>query len=359
MFRNMILSIALFCVMFLTGCGFIKPDTNGERAGRNEGAKQTPTFSVKATGGILQGMEKLPDINDTTGIKEIEEACQLAADGEHRKSIRAFDNLLPKYKDGSVMEAYILAQRGGAYANLKEKEMAEKDFRDALKLKISEHDKAVILFQIAGEYCNYPEKNGIKMKEQEILDILTQIESIEPDFDIDSRICMKARIMALTLMANIMNRRGKYEEAVCYYDRILQVNPNDTEIISEKTRAYFLGGNMKKAREEAKKCLESFARNKVTLKEPPNDLDLISVHVHISLKDYDKALETANFLIREEKNNPYPFVDRALVHYKMGNLKQAQLDLEKARQFSGSEKYIAKNINDLEKILKKSAAEKR
>lgn len=361
MLRKIFVSIVLVCVIFSVGCAENKPVADGEKYEIPASAisNHPPTPSVTAAGKIPLKMEKLPSINDTTGIKEIEEACQLAADGRHRESVEAFNRLLPKYKDGGVMEAYLLAQRGGAYGHLNDKEKAEKDFRDALKLKISDHDKAVILFQIAREYGNYPEKNGIKTREQEILDILTSIESIEPDFDIDTRIGTKARITSLTVLANIMNRRGRYKEAVDYYDRILKVNPDDTEIYSEKTRAYYLGGNLERAREEAKKCLESFARNKDASKKPPNELDIVCVYVHISLKDYDKALETANFLIREEKDNPYPFIDRAWVHYKMGNPKQAHADLEKARQFSGGEKYSALNINELENILKKTSEDKR
>ncbi len=360
MLRKIFVSIILLCIFISAGCGNYKPVADGERSEIVTSAvsTQTPIPSVSIVSEFPPKMEKLPAINDTTGIKEIEEACQLAADGRHRESVEAFNRILPKYKDGGVMEAYILAQRGGAYGHLNDKEKAEKDFRDALNLKISEHDKAVILFQIAREYCNYPEKNGIKTREQEILDILTRIEGIEPDFDIDTRIGTKARITSLNIMANTMNRRGRYKEAVDYYDRILQVNPDDTEAYSEKTRAYYLGGNIEKAREAAKKCLESFAGNKTMSKKPPNELDIVSVYVHISLKDYDKALETANFLIREEKNNPYPFIDRAWVYYKMGKLKQAKADLEKARQFSEGEIYSTQSINDLEKLLKKASENK-
>lgn len=296
-------------------------------------------------------MTEFPGVNETSGFTDINDACMLAAEGKYQEAVDAFNILLPKYSDGSVTEAYVLAQRGGAYGHLDDKENTEKDFRDALKLVSSQKQRAVLLFQIAREYSNYPDKNGSMMREQEMFDILKEIKQIEPDFNIDSRIGSKARVMSYNMLGNIMLRRRNYSEAIKCFNEVLKIMPNDIETYADKAKANFLAGDEKSAVADAKQYLNLYSRvdnNQLSQKEKE---DSLSVYVFIVLKDLDKALDISNIMVSREQDNPYSYLNRAWVYYKMGNKQKAKADLDTAMELSGSEKYLVLSINDLKKKI--------
>ncbi|MCE1247430.1 MAG: hypothetical protein LWY06_12365 [Firmicutes bacterium] len=337
-----------FCSVFLAIIFIVISSGCQPRIQAPGDAAPRPPVSGNTVGKSDAGdMKTFPRGSEISGFDDIEKACQLSADHKYTDSIKLFDEMLPKYAGKPVATAYLLAQRGGAYDHAKEPEKAEKDFRDALKQDVSDDIKAIILFQLARNMDQAKNEYGGRQREEEIYDVLRQIEKLQPDFEINSRVGQKAGMTAIRMLVEIEILKGEYAQAAELITKGLTKRPDDRELLDDRAKCYYLLNNMEKAKQDAEK------RISLPVNKRKNEPEEISPFVYLILGKNKEALETINQKLNEEPNNPWLYIDSARINIAMKNETKAKENLKKASTLCNSDKNIRKQITEINKMMEK------
>jgi len=251
-----------------------------------------------------------------------------------------FDKAIPEYDKAielSPDNAKIYYLRGYAKENLEDRTGAINDFAMAIKLNpadtASYYEKAMV-----EEY--------IQKYDDAIVDISKFIELVPDD------------AYAYILKASCEAKVGNYETSVKDYTKALSLNPENedkNDIYLQRAYAYI-------EIKDYSKAIDDF--NTLLKEEPQNSRYLTKRGYAKKLAgDFQGALADANKAI--EQNNPEGNYLRGLIYFEQGNYKDALVDFKKVTNvypfdealfYQGKTHYALKNyqeaITDFDKLLK-------
>jgi len=115
---------------------------------------------------------------------------------------------------------------------------------------------------------------------------------------------------------------GKFEEASRYYDRALQISPDDANALIGKVMCEVGLNRYGKAIEACERAIS----------KKPNDLEPYVTRgwVYTLLKQNDAAMRDFDFVLAKDPKNAKAFLNRGVLHFNMGDLAAAVKDYSSA-----------------------------
>jgi len=118
----------------------------------------------------------------------------------------------------------------------------------------------------------------------EALSYFDRVLQIEPD-----------NLQALNAKGVIFAKLGKYDDALSYFDRILEIEPDNVEVLNNKIALLADRGKLEDATQNIDKILEI---------EPDNVEGLyLKGYLHLKMAEYEKALSYINRVLQIEPDN--------------------------------------------------------
>lgn len=112
-----------------------------------------------------------------------------------------------------------------------------------------------------------------------------------------------------------------YNEAIDAFSQALELNPNHANSRYYRATSRYFQGMLKEADEDFD----------IVLKENPENKTALLYHALILAKTSpDKALDALSTVIEKSPEEPMPYVERGIIHFKSGDFQNATNDLNKA-----------------------------
>ena len=122
-----------------------------------------------------------------------------------------------------------------------------------------------------------------------------------------------------------LEKENKYTEAIKKFEEYLEKYPNNEEVWSRMGKLYYVEENLDKAKVALEKAL--------LLHPGLNEALYVSALLYIDLKDYSKALKSADNMLAENKLSAEGWYLRALVFYEQKNYQESIIALNRLVAF--------------------------
>jgi len=253
------------------------------------------------------GEEDTGDINlqKIAGLKE--EAIELM-------NAKKFDEALKVINKAIEIDPRddLLSKRADIYISTSKYKKAEKDLKEALEVSERADRKALIYGQLADVYNEQGE-------DEKSLNAIKEFEKLEAEQPAEA---FKERPGVYGTMGTILADNGEYDRAIKCFNKALEKEPGETQLVFERGYAYYHTGDKEKAKADMKEWLNAVpSTNK--------DRRLRSLaNAYMILEEYDKGLKYINEAMAKEPGNFSFYNDRAYIYILKGDKEAAKKDLE-------------------------------
>lgn len=144
-----------------------------------------------------------------------------------------------------------------------------------------------------------------------------------------------------------LQRLNRENEAMVFFDKTIELNPNDAGILSTVALAYDNQGNFSKSTEIYEKALKI---------DPQNALILNNYAYNLSERgeNLDKALSMAKIAVEKEPNNSSYLDTIGWIYFKLKNYKLAKKNIEKSLSVNPNSAVVLEHLGDVYNAMKDS-----